>query len=304
MDYEKITNNLLSVGEQYWESFILTLPKLVLAIVVFVIAIFIADKFSQIVHKTASKRVNDELLAKFLARFAKWVLIIAGIIIVFYIVGLGGLAGGLVAGAGLSAIIIGFAFKDIGENFLAGIILAFSRPYDIGDTVESGNVKGTVKALDLRNTHIKTFDGKDVYVPNSMIIKNPLINYTRDGFIREEFVVGIDYDDDIDKAKKIIVDSISNIEGVLGREKLPFVIVEDLGTSTVNLKVFFWVDTFDYKKSMLDIKTDVINATKKSLINNNILMPADILELKIYNEKLPIPIKLLNSEKNFWTSKW
>ena len=297
MNYEKIANNLLSVGDQYWESFILALPKLVLAIIVFVIAIFIADKISLIVHKTASKRVKDELLAKFLARFAKWVLIIAGIILVFYIVGLGGLAGGLVAGAGLSAIIIGFAFKDIGENFLAGIILAFSRPYDIGDTVESGNVKGTVRALDLRNTHIKTFDGKDIYVPNSMIIKNPLINYTRDGFIREEFVVGIDYDDDVDKVIKILIPAISKVDGVLSGEKSPFVTAYELASSTINLKVYFWVDTFNYKRSLLDIKTDVITQTKNTLLENKIVMPADILELKIYNEKIPIPIKLLNNKE-------
>jgi len=289
--------NMIEVLVSYWHTFLFLLPKITIAVIAFIIVLIVASKLSQIVRKTASLRMDDPLIVRFLARLAKWTLIVAGLILSMFILGLGGIAGGLIAGAGVSAIIIGFAFKDIGENFLSGIILAFSRPYNIGDKVETGEIYGIVRALDLRNTHIKTFDGKDVYVPNAMIIKNPLINYTRDGYLRYEFLVGIDYDDDIQHASNIIVETIKGVEGVLDGEYAPEVHVQELSTSTINLNVYFWTDTFDYSKDDFQIKTDVMNETKKALITNKITMPADILELKVYNEKLPIPIKLINDNK-------
>lgn len=293
---ENINKELYNVAEKYWESFLLVLPKLVLGVVVFVIAIFIAFKISQLVRKGAASRVHDQLLANFLGRLTKWVLIIAGIILTMYVVGLGGIAAGLVAGAGVSAIVIGFAFKDIAENFLAGIILAFSRPFNIGDTVQMEDIEGNVRTLDLRNTHIKTFDGKDVYIPNAKIIKTPLFNFTRDGYLRFDLLVGIDYDDDIEKARKLILDAITKIDGILDGDKAPNVYAEELATSTLNLRVYYWIDTFDKRKSGLLIKSQVIDGIKKTLIESGVLMPADIVELKVYNEKLPIPIKITNED--------
>ncbi len=288
---------MIEVLESYWLTFLVLLPKITIAVIAFIIVLFVASKLSQLVRKTASLRMDDPLIIRFLGRLAKWSLVVAGLILSMFILGLGGIAGGLIVGAGVSAIIIGFAFKDIGENFLSGIILAFSRPYNIGDKVETGEIYGIVRALDLRNTHIKTFDGKDVYVPNAMVLKNPLINYTRDGYLRYEFIVGIDYDDDIEHASNIIIETIKEVEGVLDGENAPEVHVNELSTSTINLTVYFWTDTFDHSKSDPQIKTEVMNETKKALIKNKITMPADILELKVYNEKLPIPIKIIDNNK-------
>ncbi len=289
------TQKLIQVGEKYWDSFLLTLPKLVLGIVVFVIAIFIAFKIGRLARTATRNKVQDQLLANFVGRLTKWALIVAGIILTMYVVGLGGIAAGLVAGAGISAFVIGFAFKDIGENFLAGILLAFSRPFGVGDTVESNEIIGKVESLDMRNTHIKTFDGKDVFIPNAMIVKTPLVNYTRDGYIRYDFVVGIDYDDNIAKTEQLIVETLKNVEGVLSEgEREPFVVANELAVSTVNLKIHFWLDTMDFKKSALQTQSRAISAVKEALLDNNIVLPADILELKIYNEKLPIPVRLID----------
>ncbi|HAZ24509.1 MAG TPA: mechanosensitive ion channel protein MscS, partial [Algoriphagus sp.] len=102
------------------------------------------------------------------------------------------LVSGLLAGAGITAFVIGFALKDIGENFLAGILLAFKRPFKVGDTVDINGIRGVVLNLNLRDTQIKTPDGKDVFIPNATIIKNPLVNFTIDGFLRYDFIVGLD----------------------------------------------------------------------------------------------------------------
>ena len=85
------------------------------------------------------------------------------LLLVLTIIGLGGVATGLLSGAGVGAFVIGFAFKDIGENFLAGILMAFDRPFNVGDTVELGGEKGKVIALNLRNTQVKSFDGIRIF---------------------------------------------------------------------------------------------------------------------------------------------
>jgi|TARA_B110000090_G_C13046901_1_gene317957 small conductance mechanosensitive channel len=108
-------------------------------------------------------------------------------------IGLGDAVAWLLAGVGVTSIILGFAFKDIGENLRVGIMLAFNRPFNIGNVVEIDGFVGTVKALELRSTHLRIFNGKDIYIPNSSLIKNPRINYTQDGLSIHDYTVGLDY---------------------------------------------------------------------------------------------------------------
>ena len=284
-------DRLMLVLEKYWEDFWFLLPKIVLAIGVLIIAFIIARRVKKIVQNRTSKRLDDPLLAKFIAKVFQWTIIVVGFAIAMQIVELGGIARGLLTSAGITGIVLGFAFRDIGENFLAGVLLAFSRPFNVGDTVQSDSIKGVVKTLDLRNTHIRSFDGKDIYIPNAMILKNPLLNYTRDGLLRFDFVVGIDQGDDANQVRALIIKNLDNMDGVLN-EPAPFVAVEELATSTVNLRVYYWVNLFEYKESALELKTNIINQTKETLIDEGFSLPADIQELKIYKEENPIPLKL------------
>ena len=198
---------------------------------------------------------------------------------------------GLLAGAGLSAFVIGFALKDIAENFLAGIILSFNRPFRLHDTIMVDGYIGRVISLDFRTSNIKTFDGKDIYIPNAIILKQSLTNYTRDGLIRLEIVVGIDYDDNIKAAERVILDTLIEIDEVL-KDNPPYAIADELATSTVNLRIFFWADTKDYKKAINLLRGKVVRAVKEALLANGFGLPADIQELKIYKSEKPFPIKI------------
>ena len=284
-------DRLIPVLERYWEDFWILLPKIVLAVGVLIIAVIIAGRVKKIVQKRTSKRLDDPLLARFIAKVFQWSIIVLGIAIAMHLVELGGIARGLLTSAGITGIILGFAFRDIGENLLAGVLWAFSRPFNVGDTVQSDSIKGVVKALDLRNTHIRSFDGKDIYIPNAMILKNPLLNYTRDGLLRFDFVVGIDQSDNANLARTLILEGVNNLDGVLG-EPAPFVTIEELAKSTVNLRIYYWVNMFEYKGSALELKTNIINRTKEILMDNGFSLPADIHELKIYKEENPIPLRV------------
>ena len=107
--------------------------------------------------------------------------------------------------AGASVIVLGFAFKDIAENFIAGVILSFNRPFHINDTVQIEEVFGKVKSMEFRYTKTATFDGRNVYIPNADILTKPVVNFTEDGFFRTDFLVGITYENNIEEAKKIIM---------------------------------------------------------------------------------------------------
>ena len=278
----------------YWLSFLDRVPDLILGMIILILSFIISRWISSFFRSRMSVRMDDPLLSNFLARIIRYTLAILGVLLAFHVMGLTGIAASLLAGAGVGALIIGFAFQDIGANFIAGVILAFNRPFNTGDTIEIGANMGKVVRMDLRTTQIKTFDGKDIYIPNNTIVKEELINYTRDGYIRLSFVVGIDYEDDVDKAIEVILAATKGVKGVLqgdGRE--PIVIIKELATSTINLEVRFWMETFDYKQSTFELRSMVINATLKALISSGVGLPADILELKHYTGK-GFPIRMVN----------
>lgn len=281
--FNDLNSDLGSTLQTYYEALLRLLPKLAVALIILLVFVFLAARIAQFTRKKLSNRLDDPLLAKFLARIIRWSVIILGIMLALNAVELGDLAGGLLAGAGVSAFVIGFAFKDIGENFLAGIMLAFSRPFNVGHTIETGDVKGNVVSLDLRNTQVKTFDGKDVFVPNSFVVKNPLINYTIDGFLRKEFKIGLDYGSDVNNALKILLDVLNSIPGILKEEKAPSVSIGSLGDSALILTAYYWLDTFDKDVSGSKVQTEAINRCLQTLTKAGYYLPGNILELKNYS---------------------
>ena len=239
-------------------------------------------------------------MAKFLAQAVKIILIIIAIMIALRVAGLDGIATGVLTAVGGGAIILGFAFQDIGKNFLAGVILAFNRPFNINDTIKIDNIFGKVRALSFRYSHIKTFDGRDIYIPNSDVLTKPVENYTADGFFRVDFTVGICYEDNIEAAKRVIQEVLDKNKEIIRDETHEnFVIEDELAASTVNLKVFFWVDTVDYRRASRVLRGMIIKQVKEALANADFNLPSDVIELKLYKNTPEIPFKISgNAEKN------
>lgn len=262
--FEKILGDVFHSFARYWDSFVLILPRIALAIVILAAFIFMASRLYKLLNKKLSGEAHDPLFVRFLAQLTKFVITVCGIILSLHTLGLSGIAAGLLAGAGISAFIIGFAFKDIAENFLAGLILAFNRPFKLSDTVKIDQYIGNVIALNFRTTHIKTFDEKDVFIPNSRVVKETLINLTRDGWVRLDFLAVITYEGSINKAIALIKKEIKQEENV-PLEKDPFIVVEELTINKVNLRVYFWTATFDYKRTILLKKSKLIQRVKEAL---------------------------------------
>ncbi len=277
------TINLVDILQGYWQRFLVVLPRLAIAILVIVIGILIAGWITRLLRRRLKFRMDDPLMGRFLVNLLKAALIILVLMIGLQVAGMSGIAGGLLAAAGATTVVLGFAFKDIGENFLAGIIMAFNRPFRLNDSIKVDGVFGKVKSLDFRYTHIKTFDGRDVFLPNAILLKEPVENYTRDGYYRLEFMAGIDYDDDVEGAKSVIMKVIGNETEIMQEPPHePFVVTDELATSTVNLKVFFWIDTDDYRKGALETRGRVMRKVKEGLLAEGYSLPSDIREIKFY----------------------
>ena len=224
----------------------------------------------------------DQVVA--VVRVVKLVFILIIVLLVLQILGLQGIAAAIWGTAGIGAFIIGFALKDIFEHFLAGFLLAFNRPFRIGDTVELDGEKGTVVALNMRNTHIKSFDGQDIYIPNGNIIKNALHNYTIDGFLRFDFIIPIEFGADIEKAVYLILKELGNIHGILTDGKKPFITLGDLGSRSINLGVFYWVDLFDEGVDVAKLKLDAVKNVVRALEEAGYYIPGDSIEVQQRNQ--------------------
>lgn len=288
---------LKSQFSAYGENFLSQLPIILIGLVLFFILFLIGRLFKKLFLNRFSKRIHDKLLSNFLGNLIYWFFIVIGFSLFLTQIGLEKAVTGLLAGAGVTAIILGFAFKDIGENLLSGIMMAFSRPFNIGDVIEINGYNGTVKNLNLRNTHLRTFNGRDIYIPNSNMIKNPLVNFTQDGLLRHEFIIGIGYNEAIPQVIGVIDEVLSEVKGVVQSKSLkPFVTVSDFATSTINLKTHFWINSKDFIGSTVILRSEVMRLVIAKLMEHKFDMPADILELKIYQEDKAIPIKIIKEQ--------
>ena len=282
---ENFINDVGSEFSTYYEALVEWVPGILIGLAVFIVVLLVAQGLKRLLSRYLSRRTEDLLIAQFVVRVIYIVMIVAGIVIALDAGGLDGAATNLVAGAGVSAIILGFAFKDIGENFLSGILLAFKRPFRIGDLVDVEGTLGRITGLNLRETLLKTLDGKDVFIPNSMIIKNPIVNYTLDGYFRDSFTVGLDYGEDFGKAIDIIHRTIKGLNNGLGTGKDPQIVVKELGSSTLNLEVHFWLVTDKPEYNIPGLRTMVVTEVLAALTNAGVYMPASITEVKNYKEE-------------------
>ncbi len=273
-------NDIILNLRSYYHGFIDLLPKLALAILVMLALIGLARVLRNFSHKRLDTRMDDPLLARFIANILGMVIIIVALLLALRIVGLGGVAVGLLSTAGVSAFVIGFAFKDIGENFLAGIVLAFSRPFRIGDTVELSGFTGKVTSLNLRDTQIKSSDGKDIFIPNSIVVKSPVVNRTLDEFLRSEFEIRLNYSADIGKAASLIQQALDSSQEILhDAGKMPEVVYGDMSPTNISLVARYWLGLLTTKTPPATVKKLLFDRVKTALNNGGINLPYDLSEV-------------------------
>ncbi|XUU60035.1 mechanosensitive ion channel family protein [Erythrobacter sp. HA6-11] len=224
---------------QMWYSFAEAVPSLVIAIVILLVTGIIASFAVKIVEKLTGKtdlRPSLQNLMETLIKLGVW---LVGLMVAAIVVFPDLTPASLVAGLGIGAVAIGFAFQDIFENFLAGVLIMVREKMRIGDVIECEGITGKVEHITLRETHVRKLSGELTVVPNSILFKNPVEILTDKGQRRHEVDAGVSYDTDLDRAADIIRKAVEGSDGV-DTEKGIDVFAYEFGASSVNYKVRWW----------------------------------------------------------------
>ncbi len=258
--------------DELYEAFLNLVPNLLLGIVFFGLGVLIVKLIKKQIFSRVVSRAKDSVAAQFITDILVVVIYIIIIFSTFKILGFSTLTQTIIGAAGLTTFIIGFALKDIGENFLAGIIMIFDRPFEMGDLIQIDQQIGRVKKISIRETTIKTTDGKDVYIPNSDIIKKHFINYTIDDQLKESFDITVFPSNNIEEVTDIILEKVNSFNHVLKTRKA-HVATKSIDNGLVQLSIFYWYNLRGTRSRDGQLKTDIMLAVLRGLQEKNIGMP-------------------------------
>ncbi len=267
-----------------WRDFIHSLPFLGFALIILALSVGAGLLASRGARSFLRPRIHAKLLRNVIAIAVGVMVFLFGTYIVLRVSGLTQLALTVVGGTGLIGLAVGIAFRDITENFLASIFLSMQRPFETGDLVEISGVTGYVQQLNVRTTILMTLDGNLVQIPNATVYKNNLRNFTTNSNRREDFVVGIGYDDSIDEAQEIALTVLMEHPAVLD-DPAPSVLADSLGKATVNLRVYFWINGREH--SWLKVRSSLIRLVKRAFQTHGISMPDEAREV-VFPQGVPV----------------
>ncbi|MBB4657987.1 mechanosensitive ion channel family protein [Parvularcula dongshanensis] len=224
-----------------YESFVRLLPLLVVGLIVLILTWALAAGLSRLARKAtrrAGTRRSLSDLAATLTRVMIWVL---GLLTTATIVFPSLDPAAILSGLGIGGIIIGIAFQDTFQNFMAGVLIMLRRSMRVGDYLDSEGVEGRIEEINLRDTYLRKTDGELVIVPNKHLFENPVTVWTDPDFRRYEIVVGVAYDEDVDQARSVIEQAIGGLD--LGKSpKQPQVFAKEFGASSIDFTVRWWAD--------------------------------------------------------------
>lgn len=259
-------------------------PLLLFAVIVLPLAWLAAGYVAGGVRWLMARRVESVFLRDVIAKAAAIPVFLLGVYLVLQASGLTQLAVSILGGAGVFGIVVGFAFRDIAENFLASILLSMRRPFRVGDFLDVGGKMGVVQSMNTRSTILVSLEGNHIQIPNATVFKSTIVNYSAAPKRRETLDVGIGYDAPISDVQGILLDVLKRHEAVLG-EPEPVVLVESLGVSTVNLKAYFWFD--GHAVSSLKLTSSLLRLMKTTLLDAGVSMPDAAREI-VFPEGVPL----------------
>ena len=260
---------ILASVDRLLDAFLAMLPLLAMALVVFVLLLYLARGLRFVAEK-ALARSSNRGAATAIGRLLYVAMVALAILIAVTIAFPSMTPGRLISVLGVGGIAIGFAFKDIFQNLLAGILLLWRHPFRVGDEITTGEFTGTVEAIEARATFIRTYDGRRVIIPNGDVYTKPVIVISAYDMLRSEYDVGIGYGDDLARAKAIALDAIKAVDGVLANPA-PDVLVWELGESSKNIRLRWW--TKPARGDVLRIRDAVLKQVAEAIAGAGMDLP-------------------------------
>lgn len=258
------------VFRQLGSSLLARIPYLFFGLITFGIFLVIARILKTILVTAGERTRLDITLAELLARLASAGTIILGLLVAAVIIFPSFNPRDLIAGLGITSVAIGFAFKDVLQNFFAGILILWRRPFVVGDEIKVREFEGTVEDITTRSTRVKTYDGERAVLPNGDVYTSAILVRSAYESRRVRLTVGIGYKDSIESARQLIHEVLGKTEGVL-KDPGPWVYVAELAPSSVNFTVYFW--TASRQANVLALHDEVTTGIKLALDQADIDMP-------------------------------
>ena len=277
--YNDAYSTIDKIMDGFWER----VPYLCIALVVLSIFWLLSKLFKFFVRKTLENRSSTrQNLVLVLNRVGSSAIMFFGFLIAMVIAIPGFTPSQLMSALGIGSVAIGFAFKDIFQNLLSGILILLGEPFKIGDDIIVNNLEGTVEDIQIRATFLRSPDGRRIVIPNATVYTSPVTVNTAYQRRRCEFIVGIGYEDDVQKAKEIILNILDRDQTILSQPSFT-VNVTALADFSVNLTVRWWVNTTETTTSgsMSAVQEHVINA----FAQHHISIPYPVQEVKIYRNE-------------------
>ncbi len=267
-----------------WRDFVHSLPFLMFALLILLLAAGAGVMATRLARRLLRSRIQAKLLRSVVAYAIGFFVLLVGVYIVLRVSGLTQLALTVVGGTGLVGLAVGIAFRDITENFLASVFLSVQRPFASGDLVEIAGITGFIQQLNMRTTVMITVNGNIVQIPNATVYKSTLRNFTTNPNRREDFVVGIGYDDAISEAQDVALKVLLDHPAIL-RDPEPWVLADSFGTATINLRVYFWIN--GHTHSVIKVRSSVIRLVKLAFQKQGISMPDEAREV-VFPQGIPV----------------
>lgn len=280
------------------EKLVASLPEVIAAVVVVILFLFLAKGARTAVDGVMS-RATDHGPLRGLASNATYVAVLgAGLFVALGVLQLDTVLTSALAGLGILGLAIGFAFQDIAQNFVSGVLITLRRPFTDGDLVETNGYFGTVEGVDLRATRIRTLQGQLVRVPNGAVYGNAVVNFDQGNIRRVDLGCGTSYGDDLEKAKRVALDAMEDVEGRDPARDVEF-FYREFGASSIDFEVRFWLkDT--RQQTFLAARSDAIMRLKAAFDANDVGIPFPITTLDfsdVGTRLLDEPLQLLRSEE-------
>lgn len=252
-------------------STIVRIPDFILAVIIFIVFWLVGSSIKSLVKRLTRHYRYARNLGIVLGRLAQGTVILIGLFVALSILIPSFQVGDLIQLLGIGGVAIGFAFRDILQNFLAGILILLTEPFQIDDQIVFKGFEGTVENIQTRATTVRTYDGRRIVIPNSELFTNSVTVNTAFEKRRLQYDVGIGYGDDIERARQLILEAMRDVNEVL-HDPAPDALVMELADSTVNIRARWWIHP-PRRADALDLRDKVLTAIKNKLTVNGIDLP-------------------------------
>ena len=237
--------------------------KLVIAIIILIASLWLANRVTRSLRKIMVKRDVDPSLRSFLGSMVSIVFKVLVAVIVLATAGVQMTS--IVAVLGAASLAVGMALSGTLQNFAGGIMILLFKPFRVGDFIEAQGNSGTVESISIFTTRIKTSENKVVYLPNGTLSNGSIINYNQDGKRRIDATFGIAYGDDVAKTRSVLLDILGKDERVY-KDPAPVIYLTSLADSSVNVMARFWANSSDVFSLQCDLNERVYTEfTKQGL---------------------------------------